>query len=149
MADNMGRHTITAANCIFMLQVPRLYDTPVRIQGFSTDAMVGAEAVTPSVAEYGVDGHMSIGWVPTAKVLTLTLAADSPSLDYILDWIALQDASREVYACNATFTMPSVDKSFVGTRGVITNSPTMPTANQTLQPLAVQITFENWVSSPL
>lgn len=149
MADNMGRHTITAANSIFMLQVPGLYDSPVRIEGFSTDAAVGADAVTPSVAEFGVDGHLSIGWVPVPKVITVTLAADSPSLPLLMDWIATQDAAREVYVCNATFTMPAINQTYVGTRGVITNAPPMPTANKTLQPLAFQITFESWAPSPL
>lgn len=149
MADNMGRHTITAANCIFMLQVPGLYDIPVRIEGFSTDAAVGADAVTPTVAEFGVDGRLSTGWVPTPKVITVTLAADSPSLSTFMDWIATQDSAREVYACNATFTLPSIDQTYTGTRGVITNAPPMPTANKTLQAAAFQLTFESWTPAPL
>ena len=149
MADNMGRNTITAANSIFMLQVPGLYDSPVKIEGFSTDAAVGADAVTPTVTEFGVDGRLSAGWVPTPKVITVTLAADSPSLSLVLDWLAVQDSAREVYACNATFTMPSIGQTYSGTRGFITNVPPMPTANKTLQSLAIQITFESWTPSPL
>ena len=40
MADNFGNMTITAANCTLFLTVPGLYDSPVQIEGFSTDAMV-------------------------------------------------------------------------------------------------------------
>ena len=51
MADNFGNMTITAANCTLFLTVPGLYDSPVQIEGFSTDAMVSVATNTPVVAE--------------------------------------------------------------------------------------------------
>ena len=59
--DNQGSMTITAANSTFYLTVPGLYNSPVKIEGYSTDAMVSGEAITPVVAEMGVDGHLSFG----------------------------------------------------------------------------------------
>lgn len=50
MADNFGNMTITAANCTLFLTVPGLYDSPVQIEGFSTDAMVSVATNTPVVA---------------------------------------------------------------------------------------------------
>lgn len=147
--DNQGRKTITAANIVMAIVVPGLYDSAVTIEGFSPDAAVAADAVTPTVAEFGVDGHLSVGWVPTPKVITVTVHADSPSADLLFDWLAYQDSAREVYVCNATVTMPSINQTYIGTRGVITNAPPMPTANKTLQPLAFQFTFESWTPSPL
>ena len=47
MADNFGNMTITAANCTLFLTVPGLYDSPVQIEGFSTDAMVSVATNTP------------------------------------------------------------------------------------------------------
>ena len=85
MADNFGNMTITAANCTLFLTVPGLYDSPVQIEGFSTDAMVSVATNTPVVAEKGVDGHTSFGWVPTNKEVTITLAADSPSRQIMED----------------------------------------------------------------
>ena len=43
--DNQNNMTITAANSTFYLIVPGLYDSPVKIEGYSTDATVGAEAI--------------------------------------------------------------------------------------------------------
>lgn len=34
----------------------------------------------------GIDGHLSAGWTPTPKVITVTLAADSPSRVIFEDW---------------------------------------------------------------
>lgn len=96
MADNMGNNTITSANSVFYLTVPGLYDTPVKIERYGTDASVAPEQINPVVAEKGVDGHTSFGWVPTNKVLTVTIAADSPSRAVFDDWLAYQDSVREV-----------------------------------------------------
>lgn len=54
--DNQGNQTITAANSTFYLTVPGLYNSPVKIEGYSTDAMVSGEAITPVVAEMGGTG---------------------------------------------------------------------------------------------
>ena len=45
--DNQNNMTITAANSTFYLVVPGLYDRPVKIEGYSTDAMVSAEPSPP------------------------------------------------------------------------------------------------------
>lgn len=142
--DNQGNMTITSANSTFYLVVPGLYDTPVRIEGFSTDAMVSAEAISPVVAEMGVDGHLSFGWVPTAKAVTVTLAADSPSRQIMDDWIAYQDTRREVMVCSAEFTLSGIGRKYIGMRGAVTSAPPMPGANKTLQATAYTITFEKW-----
>ena len=144
MADNMGNMTITAANCIFYLTVPGLYDAPTRIEQFGTDAMVSVAQNNPVVAEKGVDGHTSFGWVPTNKEVTITLAADSPSLRLFEDWANYQDAIREVMTCNAEFSMPSIGKKIIGTRGAMTTGQAHPSAAQTLQASAFVITFDKW-----
>lgn len=142
--DNFGNPTITAANSTFFLVVPGLYDSPVKIEGYSTDAMVSGEAITPLVAEMGVDGHLSFGWTPTAKTITVTLAADSPSRQVMEDWVMYQDAKRESVLCNAEFCLPGIGRKYVGTRGGITSAPPMPGANKTLQPTAYTIQFDKW-----
>lgn len=147
--DNQNNMTITAANSLFYLTVPGLYNSPVKIEGYSTDAMVSGDAISPVVAEMGVDGHMSVGWVPTPKALTVTLAADSPSRVIMDDWITYQDSRREVMVCSAEFTLPGIGRKYIGIRGVITSAPPMPAANKTLQATAYTITFESWQPSVL
>ena len=147
--DNMGNKTITATNAVFTLTVPGIYDSPVKIEGFSTDAAVNAEQTNPAVAEMGVDGHLSFGWVPVPTVVTITLAADSPSLEIFENWDAYQKAAREVYACAAQFTVPGLGKTYTGARGVMTAMQPVPNANKTMQSAAFSITFESWIAANL
>lgn len=149
MADNMGNMTITSANSTFYLTVPGLYDSPVKIEGYSTDAAVSSENINPVVAEKGIDGRTSFGWVPTNKVVTVTLAADSPSRETMDDWITYQDSVKEVMVCSAEFTLPAINRKFVGMRGAVTAAPPMPGVAQTLQATAYTITFESWTPSTI
>lgn len=147
--DNQGNMTITSANSTFFLTVPGLYDTPQRIEGFATDAAVSVAQTKPVVTEMGIDGHLSVGWVPTAKEITVTLAADSPSRALLEDWATYQETAREVYVCSAEFVLPGINRKFTGTRGVMTTSQPGANAAQTLQSSAFVLTFERWAPSDL
>jgi hypothetical protein len=147
--DNQNNQTITSANASFFLTVPGLYDSPVKIENYSTDAMVSAAQVNPVVAEMGVDGHLSVGYTPTPKEITITLAADSKSRPVFDDWQAYQDAAREVYVCSAQFIVPGIGRTYTGLRGALTAAQPMPNAAKTLQAPAFNITFESWTPSNL
>ena len=147
--DNQNNQTITSANASLFITVPGLYDSPVKIENFSTDAMVSAAQVNPVVAEMGVDGHLSVGYTPTPKEITITLAADSKSRPVFDDWQAYQDAAKEVYVCSAQFIVPGIGKTFTGLRGALTAAQPMPNAAKTLQAPAYNITFESWTPSSL
>lgn len=147
--DNQNNQTITSANASLFLTVPGLYDSPVKIENYSTDAMVSAAQVNPVVAEMGVDGHLSVGYTPTPKEITITLAADSKSRPVFDDWQAYQDAAKEVYVCSAQFIVPGIGKTFTGLRGALTAAQPMPNAAKTLQAPAYNITFESWTPSSL
>lgn len=147
--DNQNNQTITSANASLFITVPGLYDSPVKIENYSTDAMVSAAQVNPVVAEMGVDGHLSVGYTPTPKEITITLAADSKSRPVFDDWQAYQDAAREVYVCSAQFIVPGIGKTFTGLRGALTAAQPMPNAAKTLQAPAYNITFESWTPSSL
>lgn len=149
MADNMGNNTITSANCILTITIPGLFDSPVRIEQFATDTMLTVAQNNPAVAQKGVDGHTSFGWVPTNKEVTIALAADSVSLEVFNSWANTQETAREVYLCNAEFTMESIRRKVTGTRGALTTYQTNPNAQQTLQNTTFVITFDKWVSTPL
>ena len=105
--------------------------------------------VNPVVAEMGVDGHLSVGYTPTPKEITITLAADSKSRPVFDDWQAYQDAAKEVYVCSAQFIVPGIGKTFTGLRGALTAAQPMPNAAKTLQAPAYNITFESWTPSSL
>lgn len=147
--DNMGQMTITSTNSTFYLTVPGLYDSPIKVEGYGTDAAISSENINPVVAEKGIDGHTSFGYVPTNKVLTVTLAADSPSRELFDNWISYQDSLREVVTCSAEFSLPAIGRKFIGMRGAITAAPPMPNVAQTLQATAYTLTFESWTPSAI
>lgn len=149
MADNMGNMTITSANSVATLRVPGLYSSPITLEAFATDAMVSPGQVNPVVVEMSVDGHLSAGFVPTAKEVTFAFAADSPSRVAFEDWAAAQDAAREVMACEVEFVVPAVNRKYTGKRGFLTAAQPGVAAGQTLQSGQFVITFESWVPSNL
>lgn len=145
----MALRTITSANATLFITVDGLWNSPQKLEGFGTDSAVEMDDFTPSVAEKGVDGKMSVGWVPTLKVIKLTFAADSPSLALMADWIEAQEKAREVMPCNITFTLRSIGRTYTGTKGVVTGGGIMPNAQQTLKPRQLTITFESWEGQDL
>lgn len=145
----MALKTITSANATLFVTVDGLWSSPQQLEGFGTDSAVEQDDFTPGVAEKGVDGKMSVGWVPTVKVIKISFAADSPSLSLMADWIEAQEKAREVMPCNMTFNLRSIGKSYTGTKGVITGGGNMPNAQQTLKPRQYTLTFESWESQDI
>ena len=147
--DNQGNMTITSANSTFYLTVPGLYDTPQKVEGYATDAAVKSDNINPVIAEVGVDGKTSFGYVPTNKVITVSLAADSKSREMFDNWISYQDSVRGVMVCSAEFTLPAIGRKYVGFRGAVTACLPMPDAAKTLQSATYSITFESWTPADL
>lgn len=145
----MALKTITAATATVFLTVDGLFSSAQQIQGFGPDSMIEVDDVAPGVAEMGVDGSLSVGWVPTPKVVKLTLAADSPSRDLIEDWIQAQDQQREVMPGNLVVNMPAIGRTYSYTKGVITGGRTQPNAGKTLTASTTTITFESCVGAAL
>ena len=139
--------TITSANAVFTLRVPGLYDSPGTIEGYGTDAAVQTADHSPVQTEVGVDGHLSGGYTPTPKVVTITLAADSPSRVTFEDWDQYQETARETLPCEALFDIPSIGRRMTGTRGFLTQARKHPNANKVLQAGAFQITFQSFTGS--
>jgi len=77
------------------------------------------------------------------KKLTVTLQADSPSLEIFDAWKGAQDSAREVFLCDATIVIPAISKTYNLVKGVLNNTSTMPDAKKTLQAVKYVITFES------
>ena len=147
--DNQGNMTITSANSVVTLKVAGLYNAPVRLEGFSSDAIAQPAQVNPVVAEMGADGHMSVGFVPTPKTVTFAFAADSPSRQIMEDWYSAQEALREVLLCEVEVSTPAINRKYTGLRGALTTAQPGVQAQQTLRPSQYVITFESWTGSAL
>lgn len=149
MSQASQHMTITSANSTCTLVVPSLYTTPVTLEGYATDVSVNLADYNPITTEMGIDGHLSGGWVPQPKVVTISFAADSPSRSIMEDWDQYMETLREVLPCGLIFSLPSIHRTYTGTKGFLTQSRTMPNANQTLQAGQWQITFEKFIGAAM
>lgn len=141
--------TITSANATCFVTVDGIFSSPQQLQGFGTDAALEMDDFAPVEVQMGIDGHLSGGWVPTPKVIKVTLAADSPSRQLMQDWLQYQEQARETYPCTMVFTVPSLALTYTGTRGFITGGKNMPSAKKTLEASTFTVTFESWVGAGL
>ena len=141
--------TLTAANSVLLLSVRSLFTVPQRIQGFATDDAFATEAVEPAEVQMGVDGNMSAGYVPVVTPMTISLQADSASNDFFDTWIASQKAAREIYFGDGVIQLPSLSKSYVMTKGVLTSIQQFAGVRKVMQPRAYRITWESLNVVPL
>lgn len=130
MANN---NTITAANSVYLLGVTGVFPVPQQLQGYSADAAFDTDASEPAEVVIGVDGIMSAGFVPFITRQTISIMPDSPSSDLFETWLQAMKAAREVFFGNAVISLPSVGRSYVLTRGVLTSAVSIPGTRKVLQ----------------
>ena len=137
------QRTITAASAVYSLGVAGLFPTPQVLQGYSADAAFETDAVEPVETMMGVDGRLSGGFVPRETMQTITLMADSPSVDLFEQWISAQETAREAYIAFATILLPATGRKYSMTRGFLTSGTKIPGTRKVLQPRAFRITWQN------
>lgn len=135
--------TLTSANSSFVLNIPGVFPIPIAVQGYATDDAFAVEAFDTAEAVMGVDGKMSAGFTPNVKKLTVTLQADSPSLEIFDAWVGAMESAREVFYGDATIVIPSINKTYNLRKGALTNAKKLPDAKKILQAVPYVITFES------
>lgn len=141
--------TITSANAQFLLTVLPILPVPFKIEGYASDAAFLFDTVDASETVMGVDGKMSAGFTPYITPQTITLQADSPSISIFEDWLAAENAAKELFFANASLALPGVKKSYVMLKGALKRVTQAPPAGKVLQPQTFQIDWESVVGSPL
>lgn len=134
--------TITAANSVLLLSVAGLFDVPQRIQGFSADALTGTEALATKELLMGIDGRLSAGWVAVSVPQSITLQADSPSVDFFDAILQAEETAREAFVLTGSLVIPSIGKKYAMTRGFLSAINKFPTIGRTLAPRPFTITWE-------
>lgn len=135
--------TVTSANSVLMLAVGLVFPVPQKIEGYATDDAFAVDAVETAEAMMGVDGRLSAGYVPAARIQTITIQADSPSLRIFDTWSTAQEVAREVFFASGTLILPSIGKKYAMTRGVLTSLSPHPDAKKVLQQLQYRITWQS------
>lgn len=145
MANN---RTLTAANAILMIGFQGLYDTPRRIQGFAADNVTTVDPVTNAETSMGIDGRLSAGFVHNPIQQSITLQADSESIDIFELVIASQRQRRETYWAFGSILLRATGKRYVMNRGVMTAGSIVPAINKTLQPRQFTFVWQDVTPGP-
>jgi hypothetical protein len=145
----MANATLTVANSVYLLVIADLFPVPQQLQGYAADDVFSTEAVDSVETQMGVDGNLSGGWVPTPKRQTIVLQADSVSSLMFDAWQQAQEAVRDAFIANAIIRLPSLGRSYVCTKGFLTQYMPIPDARRILQPRRFQITWQSILGAPL
>ncbi len=140
--------TLTAANAVIMLGVTGLFDTPRRLQGFAADNVATIDPVTNTETSMGIDGRLSAGFIHNPIQQSITLQADSESVDMFEFWHASQKQRRETYWAFGSILLRATGKRYTMTRGVMTAASLMPAINRTLQPRQFTLVWQDVTVGP-
>lgn len=140
MANN---RTITSVGVQFYLSVATIYPQMTLIQGFTADDVTDTDSVTTAVTTKGVDGRLSVGFVPFEINQNITLQADSLSNDFFENIIEYEKAAQEKYIMTGLIIVPATGRQYSLTRGVLKNIPVTPAIRATVQPRRYTITWES------
>lgn len=139
----MADTTITSANSVFTIVVASLFPAPVQLQGYASDKAVVTDAIDMAEIQMGVDGRMTSGYVPMPTKQTVSLQADSPVCAIFVAIAQATKVAKDVFYLTGNLVLPSTNKSYVLTRGVITNIKQIPDLMKILSPVDIQITWES------
>lgn len=144
----MAEKTITAANSVFLLSVRGLYPVPQKLEGYTADAAFDTDTAAPTEVVKGVDGKMSAGFVPFLTTQTINLMPDSDSSLIFENWLAAMKSAQEVFYADALVSLPSVQRKYTLTKGVLTQIVAIPGTRKVLQGRPFQITWDTIDPAP-
>lgn len=141
--------TITSANSVFSIAIDPIYPTARTLEGFGVDDAFTSETIEKTIMQIGVDGRPAIAYVFRPIPISVTLQANSPSIDIFNKWANTMDAMREALPCNAIIELPAIGKRFVMSIGALTGYTPVMTATEYLNDITFTITFSSIVSESM
>lgn len=142
-----GQSTITSANSVVTMTVPGLFDSPVQLQGYSTDKAWDTAAVVVTETQIGVDGRKTAGLVFNPIKQTFSFQADSPSVQIFEAIQAAQRAAKDVYFISATIDLPATGESYVCNKGTLEDYNAVSSAGKVLQMREFSISWSSILPS--
>lgn len=140
--------TLTVANSVISMTVEGLYPAGVILSGYAADNVFEAGEVENGEYSMGIDGKLSKGFVYNQIPFTLTLQADSQSLDAFEQIYQREVAERTKLDVNLTITLPAAGKRY-GLQDGAMRSYKAPSGQRILQPGVVQFVFARQTFSRL
>lgn len=151
--------TITSANSSLVLTprlsaaisalLPAIAGVGFPVQGYATDDAFATDTVDSVEARKGVDGRTSFGYLPRLTKQTITLQADSPSIQLFDAIVNAQDAIQEVIELDGVLTLPSVNSSYALVQGALTRITPIRPAKRVLEPVSYELTWHAVQSAPV
>lgn len=132
--------TLTVANSSLVMTVEGIFPNGVALQGYAADNVFETGEVENGEFQMGIDGKLSAGYVFNEIPFTITLSADSPSLD-VFEQIWQREASnRDKLDIGLAVALPSNGKRY-GLRSGFMRSYKAPSGQRILQPGVAIFTF--------
>jgi hypothetical protein len=119
------------------------------VEGFASDSAFMADDVDIAEARMGVDGKMSVGYTPYIVKQTITLQADSPSIALFEAIVGAQNTLRAPVILDQVLAIPSIQKSYVFTKGAMTRLTPFPPGKRVLEPVNYELSWELVAAVPL
>lgn len=141
--------TITSANSVFNIVVPKIYPVPQTLQGYAADDAFSIDSVDITENMIGVDGKKASGYTPYLVVMNIAFQANSQSILIFDTWLGVMTANKEDYPAYGTIFLPSVGRNYVCTNGSLSKAKPIPDAKKVLQPQQYTITWESVIPSPV
>ena len=135
-------NNITSANATAYMVVKDLYPTGFALNNFSTDQAVDPSEDTIAETRMGVDGYMAAGYVPSIKAVTIKFEASSPSVQYLNNLYLASQKNRRTYEVTLVVKVPSVNKTYTYSGGVLKTGKLLPGLKKVLDPVSYGFDFE-------
>jgi hypothetical protein len=135
--------TVTSANATFVITIPGVYSNGVTLSQWAADDMFTSDSLPTTEATMGVDGHLSMGWLPHPVKIKMKFAADSVSIDVFDAWFYQQNTNRDAIPASAVITMPGNGAQYTCFNGALSGYKPLPDAKKMLEPQEFEITFES------
>lgn len=140
--------TLTNANSVVAMTTEALYPQAQRLQGYAADDAFESGAVENGEYLMGIDGKFSAGFVFNAVELTITIQADSPSLQLFENIWNYEQSNRTKLQQDVTVTATALGRRYDYKQGYMT-SYKAPAGKKILQPAVIVFQFARMSASPL
>ena len=132
---------ITSANATVAMAVEGL--PSIMLDHFSADSSFTSDTVQAAETRMGVDGHMSAGFTPAIKTVTINLEAGSASTQYMQLLRQVQEVNLKPYKVQMVISIPSILKRYTFSNGVLQSFKDLPDGQNVLSPTQWVFHFED------
>lgn len=132
--------TLTVANSSIVLTAEGVFPNGVTLSGYAADNVFEFGAVESKELSMGIDGRYSAGFVHNPIPFTITLQADSDSINVFEEIWRREQSTRGALEIGLTVALPSLGKRY-GLRNGFMQSYQAPSGQRILQPVSAVFSF--------